>query len=227
MKRKSIIMTIMAVTFLLSTTAMAKEQSIAPNYVKALGFKAPVKTLGAYSDEMEVADADYCTFEFDREGHLISYDESETIEGAYSYTTYFGLDGLPTHAQSVFVNWWELDADGNPPITTTRYNIRKEQQGNVTMLYIEEDEGAEKQVKVTCDDRGRIIEVDDIANGVVNRYRYPAGENVPCYNDGTVAFPQVDMLHGHRVKFPPQQAMPTGATEFQNGLWNFEVQYYE
>lgn len=229
MKRKGIIMSIMAVALLLpSATALAKDNVVeAPNYVKALGFNAPVKTLGAYSDEMEVADADYCTFEFDREGRLISYDQSETIEGAYSYTIYFGLDGLPTHAQSVFINWWELDEEGNPPITTTQHAVRKLRDGDVTMLYIDGLGEGEKEVKVTHDAQGRIIEVDDITDGVVNRYRYPTGVNVPCYQDGTVAFPQVDMIHGHRVKFPPQQAVPTGVAEFQNGLWNFEVKYFE
>lgn len=229
MKRKGIIMSFVAVALLLSTTAMANApQPQLPNYVKALGFNAAVKTLGAYSDEMEIADSDYCTYEFDREGHLISYDQSETIEGAYSFTIYFGPDGLPTHAQSIFINYWtEPDSDGNPPVTTTRHNVRKEQKGNVTMLYIEGLGEGEKEVKVTRDEQGRITEVDDITDGVVNRYRYPVGENVPCYSNGMVAFPQVDMIHGHHVNFPPPQAVPTGIERFENGLWQFEVQYYE
>lgn len=230
MKTKGIMMNIVAVAALMlaTSTAMAKEQPAAsPNYVKALGFKAPVKTLGAYSDEMEVADADYCTYEFNREGQLISYDQTETIEGAYGYTTHFGPDGLPTYAQSVFVNWWELDEDGNPPITNTTYYIKKEVKGKVTILYIENDDQPDKQVKVTFDDEGRIIEVDNITDGIVNRYRYLKGVDVPCYNDGTIAFPQVDMVRGHRVNFPPPQAMPDKPQTFQNGLWQFEVTYYE
>ncbi|MBQ2235221.1 MAG: hypothetical protein II428_00715, partial [Muribaculaceae bacterium] len=132
-------------------------------------------------------------------------------------------------AQSVFVNWWNLDADGNPPITTTPHEVRKSQDGDVTRLYISglRENEEEAEVKVTRDAQGRIIEVDDISNGVVNRYRYPAGDNVPCYYDGTLAFPQIDMFKGHRVTFPPRQAVPTGVAEFKNGAWNFEVKYFE
>ncbi len=35
------------------------------------------------------------------------------------------------------------------------------------------------------------------------------------------------MFKGHRVTFPPRQAIPTGKAEFQNGAWNFEVKYFE
>ena len=232
MKTKGLFMSMVAAAAMLlpSATALAQGKvADAPNYVKALGFNAPVKTLGAYSDDMDVSDGDYCTYEFDREGRLISYDQSETIEGAYSFTIFYGLDGLPTRAQSVFVNWWNLDADGNPPITTTPHEVRKSQDGDVTRLYISglRENEEEAEVKVTRDAQGRIIEVDDISNGVVNRYRYPAGDNVPCYYDGTLAFPQIDMFKGHRVSFPPRQAVPTGVAEFKNGAWNFEVKYFE
>lgn len=230
MKTKGIIMSFVAVAALLlcTTTALAKEKTaISPNYVKALGFKDAVKTIGAYSDEWELTEGEYCTYEFDREGRLISYDQSETIEGAYGYTTYFGPDGLPTHAKSVFINWWELDADGNPPITYTDYKIKREDKGNVTLLFIENGDEPDKQVKVTRDDEGRIIEVDNITIGVVNRYRYLAGENVPCYYDGTIAFPQVDMVGGLRATFLQPQALPDHPDSYQCGLWQFEITYYE
>ncbi|MBO4813909.1 MAG: hypothetical protein J5523_03020 [Muribaculaceae bacterium] len=229
MKTKGIITSIVAVAaLLLCTSTAAKEKTAAsPNYVKALGFNDAVKTIGAYSDEWELTEGEYCTYEFDREGRLISYDQSETIEGAYGYTTYFGPDGLPTHAKSVFINWWELDADGNPPITYTDYKIRREDKGNVTLLFIENGDEPDKQVKVTRDDEGRIIEVDNITSGVVNRYRYFAGENVPCYYDGTIAFPQVDMVGGLRPTFLQPQALPDHPDNYQCGLWQFEISYFE
>ena len=229
MKTKGIITSIVAVAaLLLCTSTAAKEKTAAsPNYVKALGFNDAVKTIGAYSDEWELTEGEYCTYEFDREGRLISYDQSETIEGAYGYTTYFGPDGLPTHAKSVFINWWELDADGNPPITYTDYKIKREDKGNVTLLFIENGDEPDKQVKVTRDDEGRIIEVDNITNGVVNRYRYLAGENVPCYYDGTIAFPQVDMVGGLRPTFLQPQAVPDHPDSYQCGMWQFEITYFE
>ena len=229
MKTKGIITSIVAVAaLLLCTSTAAKEKTAAsPNYVKALGFNDAVKTIGAYSDEWELTEGEYCTYEFDRAGRLISYDQSETIEGAYGYTTYFGPDGLPTHAKSVFINWWELDADGNPPITYTDYKIKREDKGNVTLLFIENGDEPDKQVKVTRDDEGRIIEVDNITNGVVNRYRYLAGENVPCYYDGTIAFPQVDMVGGLRPTFLQPQAVPDHPDSYQCGMWQVEITYFE
>ena len=226
MKRK-VITIAMAVLLLFSLSSIAQAQQVEhPNYLKALGLQDNVKAIGVYTEDMTADMYDYCTYEFDNSGRLISYSEAETIEGAYIWTVFFDADGLPTHLETVFIDYWtEPDEDGNPPVTTTRNNIRREQNGSVVTLFIEDGEGGEKQVNVTRDDKGRFIEVDNLSMGEVHRYRYSDGTNVPCSYNGLLAFPQVDMLGGHRISFPSPQNIPDGPTTFQYGMWQFEVQY--
>ena len=227
MKRK-VITIAMAVLLLFSLSSIANEQQVEPpDYLKALGLKDNVTDIGVYTEDMSADMYDYCTYEFDNSGRLISYSEAETIEGAYIWTVFFDADGLPTHLETVFIDYWtEPDADGNPPVTTTRYEIRKEQNGSVVILFIQDSEDGEKQVNVTRDDKGRIIEVDNLSKGEVHRYRYlDSNTNVPCNYDSSLAFPQVDMVGGHRINFPSQQNVPENATTFQYGLWQFEVHY--
>ena len=228
MKSKDIIFA-MAALLLSSLSSIAQAQQVGrPNYLEALGLKGDVRAIGVYTEDMTADMYDYCTYEFDNSGCLISYSEAEMIEAAYYWTAYFDTDGLPTHVETVFIDYWtEPDADGNPPVTTTRNNIRKEQNGSVVTLFIEDGEGGEKQVNVTRDDKGRIIEVDNLSMGEVHRYRYSDGTNVPCTYDGLLAFPQVDMMGGHRISFPSPQNIPDDATTFQYGMWQFEVQYHE
>lgn len=227
MKRKDITIAI-AVLLLFSLPSTAKAQQVEhPDYLKALGLKDNVKYIGVFTEDEAVDMYNYCTYEFDNSGRLISYSEAERIEGAYIWTVFFDTDGLPTHLETVFIDYWnETDADGNPLVTTTPYKIRREQNGSVVMLFIEQSEGGEKQVNVTRDDKGRIIEVDNLSMGEVHRYRYlDSNTNVPCYYDGLLAFPQVDMVGGHRIGFPSQQNIPENATTFQYGIWQFEVNY--
>ena len=226
MKRTDIIIAV-SVLLLFSLPSIAKAQEVEhPNYMKALGLTGNVKDIGVFSDDEAVDMYNYCTYEFDNLGRLISYSEAERIESAYSWTAFFDTDGLPTYIETVFIDYWtEPDADGNPPVTTTRNNIRKEQNGSVVTLFIEDGDGGEKQVNVTRDDKGRIIEVDNLSMGEVHRYRYIDTTNVPCYYDGTLAFPQVDMVGGYRISFPSPQNIPDNASTFQYGLWQFEVYY--
>ena len=226
MKRKDITFAIAAL-LLFSLSSITKAQQVQhPDYMKALGLKGNVRDIGVFTDNVDSDIYDYCTFEFDNMGRLISYSEAEMIEGAYTWTAYFDTDGLPTYAITEFIDFWtEPDADGNPPVTTTRYNIRKEQNGSVVVLFIEDGDGGEKQVKVTRDDKGRIIEVDNLSLGEVHRYRYSDSDYAPCYYDGSLAFPQVDMVGGHRIRFPSEQNIPDNATTFKFGLWQFEVHY--
>ena len=227
MKRK-VITIAMAVLLLFAWSSIAKaQQDEHPDYMKALGLKDNVTDIGVFTEDDAVDMYNYCTYEFDNSGRLISYSEAEMIEGAYLWTVSFDSDGLPTHLETEFIDYWtEPDADGNPPVTTTRYNIRRELNGSVVMLFIEESEGGERQVNVTRDDKGRIIEVDNLSKGEVHRYRYlDSSTNVPCYYDGLLAFPQVDMVGGHRIPFPSQQNIPEDATAFQYGIWQFEVHY--
>lgn len=226
MKRKNIIIAI-AVLQLLSLSSITKAQQVQqPDYMKALGLTGNVRDIGVFTDNVDTDIYDYCTFMFDNLGRLISYSESEMIEGAYTWTAYFDNDGLPTYVETEFIDFWtEPDADGNPPVTTTRNNIRKEQKGSTITLFIEDGDDGEKQVNVTRDDIGRIIEVDNLSLGEVHRYRYSDSTNVPYYYDGSLAFPQVDMVGGHRISFPSQQNIPDDATTFQYGLWQFEVHY--
>ena len=227
MKIKDITIAI-AVMLLFSLPSIARAQQVEhPDYLKALGLKSNVKQIGVFTEDLSADIYDYCTYEFDKSGRLISYSEAETIEGAYIWTVFFDTDGLPTHLETVFIDYWtEPDADGNPPVTTTRYYIRREQNGSIVMLFIEESEGEVRQVNVTRDDKGRIIEVDNLSKGEVHRYRYlDDSTNVPSYYDGLLAFPQVDMVGGHRIPFPSQQNVPENATTFQYGMWQFEVNY--
>jgi hypothetical protein len=227
MKRKDIIIAV-AVLLLFLLPSIAKAQEVDhPNYMKALGLKGNVKDIGVFTDDDAVDMYNYCTYEFDNSGRLISYSEAERIESAYSWTAFFDIDGLPTRIETVFIDYWsEPDADGNPPVTTTRNNIRKEQNGSIVKLFIEDGDGGEKQVNVTRDDKGRIIEVDNLSLGEAHRYRYlDATTNVPCYYNGSLAFPQVDMVGGHRIGFPSQQNIPENPSIFQYGLWQFEVHY--
>ena len=226
MKRKDIIIAV-AVLQLLSLSSITKAQQVEhPDYIKALGLKGNVKSIGVFTEETDIVD--YCTYEFDNLGRLISYSEAEMIEAAYYWTVFFDTEGLPTYAETVFIDYWtEPDADGNPPVTTTRYEIRKEQNGSVVKLFIEDSEGGERQVNVTRDDKGRITEVDNLSMGEVHRYRYLDATNVPCYYDGLLAFPQVDMVGGHRINFPNRENIPDNATTFKYGLWQFEVFYHD
>ena len=227
MKRKDIKIAV-AVLLLLSLSSTANAQQVEhPDYIKALGFEGNVKSIGVFTEDDAADMYNYCTYEFDNSGRLISYSEAEMIEGAYIWTVFFDTDGLPTHLETLFIDYWsEPDADGNPPVTTTRYNIRREQNGYVVMLFIEEIEGGERQVNVTRNDKGSIIEVDNLSKGEAHRYRYlDSSTNVPCYYDGSLAFPQVDMVGGHRIPFPSQQNIPENATTFQYGIWQFEVNY--
>ena len=227
MKRKDITITI-AVLLLFSLSSIAKAQQVEhPDYLKALGLKDNVTDIGVFTEDDAVDMYNYCTYEFDNSGRLISYNEAEMIEGAYYWTVFFDSDGLPTHLETVFIDYWtEPDPDGNPPVTTTRNDIRREQNGSVITLFIEDGDGGEKQVNVTRDDKGRIIEVDNLSKGEVHRYRYlDSNTNVPCNYDGSLAFPQVDMVSGYRIPFPSPQNVPDDATTFQSGMWQFEVHY--
>ena len=228
MKNKDIIIA-SAVLLLASLSSIAQAQQVEhPNYLKALGLNDNVQCIGVYTEDMSADMYDYCTYEFDNVGRLISYSEAEMIEAAYVWTMYFDTDGLPTHIETVFIDYWtEPDADGNPPVTTTRNNIRREQNGSVVVLFIEDGEGGEKQVNVTRDDNGRIIEVDNLSMGEVHRYRYLESTNVPYSYNGLLAFPQVDMVGGHRIGFPSAENIPDDATTFQYGMWQFELQYRE
>ena len=226
MKRKDVIIAI-ALLLLFSLSSIAKAQQVEhPNYMKALGLKGDVKYIGVFADDDAATDMyDYCTYEFDNSGRLISYSEAEMVEAAYYWTIFIDNDGLPTQLETVFIDYWtEPDAEGNPPVTTTRYNIRREQNGKVVMLFLEDEDGG-KQVNVTRDDKGRIIEVENLSKGEVHRYRYLDSTNVPCYYDGSLAFPQVDMVGGHRITFPTQQNIPDDPSSFKYGLWQFEVQF--
>ena len=215
-----------AVLLLSSLSSIAAQQVDPPDYLKALGLKSNVKSIGVFTEEEEADMYDYCTYKFDNLGRLISYREAEMVEAAYYWTAFFDNDGLPTYLETVFIDYWtEPDEDGNPPVTTTRNNIRREQNGSVVTLFIEDGEGGEKQVNVTRDDKGRFIEVDNLSMGEVHRYRYSDGTNVPCSYNGLLAFPQVDMLGGHRISFPSPQNIPDDAPTFQYGMWQFEVQY--
>lgn len=222
---KRIIIIAVAVFVFSSLSAITKtQQPGCPNYLKALGLKDNVKNIGAFTEECNIYD--YCTYEFDSMGRLISYNEAETVEAAYYWTLFIDSDGLPTHIETVFINYWtEPDANGNPPVTTTRSNIRRVQEGAVVKLFIEDSEEGEKQVNVTLDDKGRIIEVDNLSLGEVHRYRYVDSTNVPYYYNGLLAFPQVDMVGGHRIDFPSPQNIPENATSFKYGIWEFEVHY--
>ncbi|MBR5170966.1 MAG: hypothetical protein IKW85_10430 [Muribaculaceae bacterium] len=227
MKRKNRIIAIVML-LLISLPAITKAQQVElPNYVKALGLKNNVKSIGVFTEDFSVS-CDYCTFEFGSSGNLISYSEAEMVEGAYSRVAYFDSDGLPTHLETEFIDYWtEPDADGNPPVTNNRYNIRKEQNGPVVKLFIEVENGGEIQVNVARDDKGRIIEVEKIHKGETFRYRYPDNTNVPYHYDGTLAFPQVDMVEGYQIEFPSQQNIPNNPTTFTYGIWEFEVIYHD
>lgn len=225
--KRTVIITALAVLQLTMLSAIAEAQQVEhPNYFKALGLTGNVKDIGVYTDEIDATDCyDYCTYEFDSQGRLVSYSEAEMVEAAYSWVAFFDSEGLPTHIETQFIDYWtETDEDGNPPITNTRLNIRREEHGPVIKLFIENDEG-EKQVKVTRDNKGRIIEVDNIFAGKVYRYLYSDETNVPYNYDGSLAFPQVDMMDGHRIAFPSQNNIPDNPTTFQYGLWQFEVNY--
>lgn len=226
MKRKDFIIALAAFLLASLPTVTRAQQVNHPDYMNALGLKDNVMDIGVFTEVVETDIYDYCTYGFDNSGRLISYSEAEMIEGAYTWTAYFDNDGLPTYTETVFIDYWtDPDADGNPPVTTTRHTIRKEQNGSAITLFIEDGDGGEKQVNVTRDDKGRIIEVDNLSLGESHRYRYPEGTNVPCYYDGKLAFPQVDMLGGHRITFPNQQNIPDNPTTFTYGLWQFEVHY--
>ena len=227
MKRKDIVIAIALLQLVALTTITEAQQVEHPDYMKVLGLKGNVKDIGVFTDDVQADMYDYCTYGFDHSGRLISYSESETIEAAYTWTVFIDSDGFPAYVETEFIDYWtEPDADGNPPITITRYNIRKEQNGSVVKLFIEDEEG-EKQVNVTRDDKGRFIEVDNLSLGEVHRYRYLDSTNAPYYYNGLLAFPQVDMLGGHRITFPSQQNVPDDATSFQYGQWQFEVHYHD
>ena len=224
MKRKDIIIVVAALQIILLPAISKAQQVELPNYLKVLGLKDNVKDIGVYTENDYMYD--YCTYAFDNQGRFISYNETETIESAYGWTVFFDSEGLPTHIESVFIDFWtEPDDEGYPPVTTTRYKIRREQDGNVVKLFIEDSDGPEKQVNVTRDTQGRIIEVDNFSLGEVHRYRYLDNSNVPYYYNGMLAFPQVDMVGGHRIDFPEPQQIPADATNFDHIIWQFEVHY--
>ncbi|MBR5170964.1 MAG: hypothetical protein IKW85_10420 [Muribaculaceae bacterium] len=222
--KRSFIMVAIAALQLTSLPAVAIAQQVElPNYVKVLGLKDGVKySFGAYTDNDEIFD--YCSYEFNLAGNLVSYGQGETIEGAYSWTAFFDAEGLPTYVETVFIDYWsDPDANGNPPVTTTRYNVKKEQNGRVTKIIIEDFEEEGLQANVTRDDKGRIIEVDNLTKGEVCRYRYPDDGNVPYRYNGILAFPQVDMFAGHQIEFPTPQNIPDNPDTFTYGTWHFEV----
>ena len=126
--KKTLIMIAIAALQLIAMPAVASAQQVGlPNYVKALGLKDGVKyTIGAYTDDYNIS-LNYCTYGLDLAGHLVSYSEAETAEGAYIWTADFDSEGLPTHVETVFIDYWsDPDANGNPPVTTTQYVVKRE-----------------------------------------------------------------------------------------------------
>ena len=222
--KKTLIMIAIAALQLIAMPAVASAQQVGlPNYVKALGLKDGVKyTIGAYTDDYNIS-YNYCTYELDLAGHLVSYSEAETAEGAYTWTADFDSEGLPTHVETVFIDYWsDPDANGNPPVTTTQYVVKRERNGSKLKIVIDEFNNG-VQATITRDDKGRIIEVENLKQGEVHRYRYPDGGNVPYDLDGKLAFPQVDMFAGDHVDFPTAISISDNPTTFTHGSWEFEV----
>ena len=93
MKRKDIKIAV-AVLLLLSLSSTANAQQVEhPDYIKALGFEGNVKSIGVFTEDDAADMYNYCTYEFDNSGRLISYSEAEMIEGAYIWTVFFDTDG--------------------------------------------------------------------------------------------------------------------------------------
>ena len=224
--KKTLIMIAIAALQLIAMPAVASAQQVGlPNYVKALGLKDGVRyTIGAYTDDYN-SSYNYCTYELDLAGHLVSYSEAETAEGAYTWTAYFDSEGLPTYVETVFIDYWsDPDANGNPPVTTTQYVVKREKNGSKLKIVIDEfNDGV--QATITRDDKGRIIEVENLKQGEVHRYRYPDGGNVPYDLNGKLAFPQVDMFAGDHVDFPTAISISDNPTTFTHGSWQFEVYF--
>ena len=118
MKRKNIIIAI-AVLQLLSLSSITKAQQVQqPDYMKALGLTGNVRDIGVFTDNVDTDIYDYCTFMFDNLGRLISYSESEMIEGAYTWTAYFDNDGLPTYVETEFTETILQSACHFPELST-------------------------------------------------------------------------------------------------------------
>jgi hypothetical protein len=225
MKKTFIMIAIVALQLIAMPAVTSAQQVGLPNYVKALGLKDGIRyTIGAYTDDYNIS-VNYCTYELDLAGHLVSYSEAETVEAAYTWTAFFDSEGLPTYVETVFIDYWsDPDANGNPPVTTSQYVVKREQNGSKLKIVIDEfNDGV--QATITRDDKGRIIEVENLKQGEVHRYRYPDGGNVPYDLNGKLAFPQVDMFAGDHVDFPTAISISDNPTTFTHGSWQFEVYF--
>ena len=211
-----------------TTTAPAEpaepEQIAEPNYPLAMGFSRPVKLIVGESTDPNY-EMEYHAFTFDEKGHLTQYETGETVESAYTFTTFFGEDGLPTRSESVFINYWDENVVGDDyPVTTTPFKITKETADSVTTIHIEGgDEGRRLLAKVTRDKHNRIVQVMNQEKKKTFTYTYDE-QNIPRYKDGSVAVPQIDMAGGPAIKCPA--TIKPGALKMKAGTWSYDITYH-
>ncbi|MBP5498138.1 MAG: hypothetical protein J6X81_02050, partial [Muribaculaceae bacterium] len=177
-----------------------------PDYLSALGLNKTIHCLGTNKEDGGDVDLDfnYYTYEFNRDGQLISYDESETVEGSYSETVYFSCaDGIPYCLETTFVDYWadSIPENGIFPATVKSIPLSKiYRDGNSVELSCQQ-EGYEMHVMISLDKKNRISQVRNLINGKNYVYFYGT-DGVPRYTHGEVAFPQLDIIEGHRLKLP-------------------------
>ena len=202
------------------------------NFAEALGL-AGVKTIDA---EFAADEGDwgmtYGVFTFNSDGTLKSYDESDTVEGAYCMTFNFGEDGLPKYAISSFADYWAETEE--TPVTKTKLKIIYSEDGEYTQVILEGKEGDGENVapeepielsKFKKDEHGRIVEVQQKDRRIYN-YTYEENSGVPRDANGRVRLPQVDMVQGVPLLLPSPDKLASHPETVRNNGWEFLFTYF-
>ena len=222
-----------------------------PNLREALGLQGPVQYLGVFTEDMDKGDMNYDTYEFDRDGHLVSICVAETVEGSYSETMAFGDDGLPMCDTVIFINYWiEEDVGDNYPVTTTSYKMKRETDGDYIVFTKElvnvgvknppknseevnpdgEEQGAPQPfVRVKLDKQGRIVEVIHL-EGEPKHFTYTYDDkksNVAHRDDGKLAIPQADMMGAKHFDYEGLKGQRASAESLMRGIWEFNIKNFE
>ncbi len=218
-----------------------------PNLRDALGLQGPVQYLGVFTEDDTRGDMNYDTYEFDRDGHLVSIDVAETVEGSYSEVMRFGDDGLPTTSQVTYINYWADVMGDNYPITITKYKIEKKEDGDYIKLtrvfesvekkneVKDDDANNEEQgeptpiARVKLDKQGRIVEVEHI-EGNPGRFTYTYADdksNLARRDDGKLAIPQADIMGAKHFDHEGLQGQRATTESLTRGIWQFDIKNFE
>lgn len=220
-----------------------------PNLRDVLGLKGPVQYLGVFTEDDTRGDMNYDTYEFDRDGHLVSIEVAEVVEGSYSETFYFGEDGLPAATKTIFVDYWTNPNGDNYPITTTKYKVVREKDGDFIRLTRElESQNTENAVenpeenpfegeqgaplpiaRVKLDKRGRIVEVERLGGDPKSfTYKYDDDKpNLAKRDDGKLAIPQADIMGAKHFDYEGLQGQGATAESLMRGIWQFDIKNFE